>query len=38
MKLVRSSTALTSGVTLGFYFETGSKSSDLNEIFLMCYK
>jgi hypothetical protein len=27
-----------SGVTLGFYFGTGSKSSDLNEIFLMCYK
>jgi hypothetical protein len=27
-----------SGVTLGFYFGTGSKSSDLNEMFLMCYK
>jgi hypothetical protein len=27
-----------SGVTLGFYFGTGSKSSDLNEFFLMCYK
>jgi hypothetical protein len=24
-----------SGVTLGFYFGTGSKSSDLNEMFLM---
>jgi hypothetical protein len=27
-----------SGVTLGFYFGTGSKSADLNEFFLMCYK
>jgi hypothetical protein len=27
-----------SGVTLDFYFGTGSKSSDLNEIFFMCYK
>jgi hypothetical protein len=26
------------GVTLGFYFGTGSKSSDLNDFFLMCYK
>jgi hypothetical protein len=27
-----------SGVTLDFYFGTGSKSSNLNEIFFMCYK
>jgi hypothetical protein len=27
-----------SGVMLGFYFRTGSRSSNLNEIFLMCCK
>jgi hypothetical protein len=35
---LRSNKKPLSGVTLGFYFGTGSKSSDLNEIFLMCYK
>jgi hypothetical protein len=42
LTIVRLFTSVTnpyiSGVTLGFYFGTGSKSSDLNEIFLMCYK
>jgi hypothetical protein len=30
-------TSRISGVTLDFYFGTSSKSSDLNEIFFMCY-
>jgi hypothetical protein len=29
---------INSGATLDFYFGTGSNSSDLNEIFFICYK